>query len=65
MRQAEGKVSLCWKGQAIWYFDHVLIQPKGNELGRTLDSRPETIVAREDLGYQQAEQAFRTRGNAG
>ncbi len=62
MQAREGNVLLQHNGEPLRYFDYKLIQPSGNELGDTLDSRADTIGQREQLGYQHAAFAYTSPG---
>ncbi len=53
-----GNTELKWKGKTLKYFDYKIIQPVEDELGETLDSRPEMIEKRIQIGYQAAKKAF-------
>lgn len=58
MQAREGNVLLQHNGEPLRHFAHTLIQPNSDELGDTMDSKPETIATREQLGYQHAATAF-------
>ncbi|HET8572794.1 MAG TPA: patatin-like phospholipase family protein [Edaphocola sp.] len=59
---AKGNITLNWKGTPRRYFDYKLISPNRDELGDTLDSRPEVIETRLRLGYEQAQKAYENIG---
>ncbi len=54
----EAGIDLIWKGKAKRYYNYKLISPKKGELGETLDSRPEIIEKRINLGYRYAEELY-------